>query len=271
MPFFETTDGTAIHYQEMGQGMPIVFVHGWAMSGVVWMFQKELADRHRLIFMDLRGHGQSTGGDSLSLEALASDLMELFVTLDLRDTVLVGWSMGVQVVLQAFSSLRSRLAGLVLVGGTPRFTAAEGYPHGLPAIEVKGMALRLKRDYQKAMGAFFRSMFAAGEPEHDQYQRIIHDIVMKGRSPEPVVGLKALQILGEVDLRPVLASIDRPALLIHGRSDTICLPGASRFMAETMPMARLQLVDGGHAPFMARPSEFNAIVAQFAQELHERH
>lgn len=271
MPYFETADGVTIHSQEMGQGRPLVFVHGWAMSGVAWTFQQELADRHRLIIMDLRGHGQSSAGESLSLDVLASDLAELFDTLDLRDAVLVGWSMGVQVVLQAFQSIRSRLAGLVLVGGTPRFTATEGYPHGLPAIEVKGMALRLKRDYQKTMGDFFRSMFAAGKPEHDQYQRIVHEVVMKGRSPEPEAARKALQILADADLRPLLPSIDRPVLLIHGRGDSICLPGASQFMAETLPMARLQLVDGGHAPFMTRPAEFNAIVEQFIQEFHVRH
>jgi pimeloyl-[acyl-carrier protein] methyl ester esterase len=241
------------------------------MSGVVWTFQQELADGHRLITMDLRGHGQSAGGDSLSLESLASDLTELFVTLDLREAILVGWSMGVQVVLQAFQAIRSCLAGLVLVGGTPRFTATEGYPHGLAAIEVKGMAMRLKRDYQKTMGDFFCSIFAEGEPEHDQYQRIVHQVVMKGRSPEPEAARKALQILADADLRPLLPAIDRPVLLIHGRSDTICPPGASQFMAEMLPVARLQLVDGGHGPFMARPAEFNALIEQFAQELHDRH
>ncbi|WP_243688480.1 alpha/beta fold hydrolase [Geotalea toluenoxydans] len=99
------------------------------MSSVVWSFQRELADRRRLITMDLRGHGQSAPSETVTLEAFANDLIELFTRLDLHDAILVGWSMGVQVVLQAFKGLRPRLAGLVLVGGTPRFSAAADYPH----------------------------------------------------------------------------------------------------------------------------------------------
>jgi len=271
MAFFETSDGVTIHYGDLGQGGPLVFVHGWAMSSVVWSFQRELADRRRLIAMDLRGHGQSAPSENVTLEAFANDLIELFTRLDLHDAVLVGWSMGVQVVLQAFNSLRPRLAGLVLAGGTPRFSAAADYPHGLPPVEVKGMGVRLKRDYQKTMGDFFRGMFAEGEPDREQYQRIVHEIVLKGRSPEPVVARKALQVLADADLRPLLSRIDRPVLLIHGRNDTICRPEASSYMAEMLPMARLQMVDGGHAPFMARPAEFNGLIRAFMEEIIGRH
>jgi pimeloyl-[acyl-carrier protein] methyl ester esterase len=271
MAFFETKDGVTIHYDESGRGRPLVFVHGWAMSGVAWRFQRELADHRRLIVMDLRGHGQSSFSENITLEAFANDLVELFTCLDLHDALLIGWSMGVQVVLQAFQNLRPRLAGLVLVGGTPRFSAAADFPHGLPPVEVKGMGLRLKRDYQKTMGDFFRGMFAAGEPDREQYQRIVHEVVMKGRSPEPETARKALQVLAEADLRPVLTAIDRPVLLVHGKSDSICRPEASRYMAEKLPLARLQMMDGGHAPFMACPAEFNALVEGFARELHGEH
>jgi non-heme chloroperoxidase len=271
MPFLRTTDGASIHYQDLGQGRPLVFVHGWAMSGVVWSFQQELAERYRLVFLDLRGHGQSGIGSDLSLDLMAGDLLALANELDLRDAVLVGWSMGAQVVLQSFQPLRERIAGLVLVGGTPKFTSGEGYPHGLPPVEVKGMWLRLRRDYQKTMGDFFRSMFAAGEPDRERYQRIVHGIVMKGRLPEPEVAGKGLQVLADADLRDVLPQIDRPVLLIHGTDDRICPADASRYMAEKLPMARLQLVEGGHAPFMVRPAEFNGLVERFCGEFHDGH
>ncbi len=180
--------------------------------------------------------------------------------------------MGAQVVLQAFESLRPRLAALVLVGGTPRFSAGDDYPHGLPPAEVKGMGIRLKRDYQKTMGDFFRSMFAAGEPDPEQYQRIVHEVVMKGRSPERQAAIESLQVLAEADLRPLLSRIDRPVLLIHGSSDSICLPAASIYMAENLPLARLQIIDGsGHAPFMSRPAEFNHLVETFLREINDRH
>ena len=251
-----------LHYQELGAGRPIVFLHGWAMSGRVWRFQQQLGGR--LIFLDQRGHGQSSTASSYSLQDFADDLVSFFERMSLEDAVLIGWSMGVQVALQAFPSLRSRLAGLVLVGGTPRFTTADNYPHGQSAAAVKGLGLNLRRDYQKTMGEFFRGMFAEGEMDAAQYQRIVHDIVMGGRSPDPDAARQSLQILSAADLRDQLHLVDRPVLLVHGEFDSICPAAASAYMAERLPMASLKVMQGcGHAPFMTRPEQFNDLLRTF--------
>ena len=264
MPFAETPAGVSLHYDQTGSGRPVVFVHGWAMSSRVWRFQQRLCDDRRLLFLDQRGHGQSSQGTSYHLEDFAGDLVAFFKQMALEDAVLIGWSMSVQVALQAFSDLRSRLAALVLVGGTPRFTASEDFPHGQPPLEVKGMGLNLRRDYQSTMGAFFRGMFAEGEMDREQYQRIAHEIVMGGHSPDPKAVQLSLQILSAVDLRDKLPSVDRPVLLIHGELDSICTASASAYMAERLPMATLKVIPGcGHAPFMSRPEQFNDLVRAF--------
>ena len=264
MPFLETTAGANLHYQEQGSGRPVIFVHGWAMSGRVWRFQQRLDGDLRLIFLDQRGHGGSSPAAGYTVQDFAGDLAAFFERMKLEGAVLICWSMGVQVALQAFPSLRSRLAGLVLVGGTPKFTAADDYPHGQPPVEVKGLALRLRRDYQKTMGEFFRSMFAEGEMDAAQYQRIVHEIVMGGRSPDADAARQSLQILSAVDLREQLPLIDRPVLLIHGELDSICPAAASAYMAKRLPAASLEIMPGcGHAPFMTRPEQFNALVQQF--------
>jgi len=264
MPFAETPSGVALHYEEIGSGRPVVFLHGWAMSARVWRYQQHLDDNCRLIFLDQRGHGQSSRADGYGIRDFAGDLVAFFEHLALSDAVLIGWSLGVQVALQAFPELRSRLAALVLVGGTARFTAADDYPHGQAPVEVKGLGLRLRRDYQKTMGDFFRGMFAEGEMDGAQYQRIVHEIVMGGRSPDPDTARDSLQILSVVDLRDDLPSVDRPVLLIHGELDKICPASASAYMAERLPMATLDIMPGcGHAPFMTRPERFNELVGAF--------
>jgi len=263
-----TPTAVTLHYEQSGGGRPLVLLHGWAMSGRVWRFQQPLQDACRLIVLDQRGHGHSSTGPGYTLQDFAGDLVDLFTALDLEDAVVIGWSMGVQVALQAFPAIRSRLAGLVLVGGTPRFTTAEGYPHGQAPVEVKGMGVRLRRDYHKTMGEFFRGMFAEGEMDGAQYQRIVHEIVMGGRSPDPEAVKEALKILSTGDLRGELSSVDRPVLLIHGDQDTICPASASAYMAEQLPMATLQVLEGcGHAPFMTRPEHFNALVRGFVEGL----
>ena len=268
MPFVETSAGASLHYDEMGNGRPVVFLHGWAMSARVWRFQQQLDPSCRLIFLDQRGHGQSSPGAGYTVQDFAGDLTIFFEQLALQEAVLVGWSMGVQVALTAFPALRSRLSALVLVGGTPRFTISDDYPHGQPAPEVKGMGLRLRRDYQKTMGDFFRGMFAEGEMDSAQYQRIVHEIVMGGRSADPDAVRQSLQILSAADLREELPAVDRPVLLVHGGLDSICPADASRYMALRLPMAELRIMEGcGHAPFMTRPEQFNDIVREFVGAL----
>ncbi|MBJ6725970.1 alpha/beta fold hydrolase [Geomesophilobacter sediminis] len=268
MPSIELSTGVRLFYAEEGAGRPVVFLHGWAMSGRVWHFQAPLADDCRLVCPDLRGHGQSDVAGSYTVEDFAADLVALFRQLDLQNAVLVGWSMGVQVALQAFSELRERVAALVLVGGTPRFTTADDFPHGKEPVEVKGMGVRLRRDHRKTMGEFFRGMFVEGEMDSRQYQRIVHEIVLSSHSPTLESALNSLSILSTVDLRDRLPQVDRPVLLIHGAGDNVVPASASAYMAKRLPDATLKVMEGcGHAPFMTRPDEFNRLVRDFMAHL----
>jgi pimeloyl-ACP methyl ester esterase len=274
MPFIKTPSGVEIHYESNGEGRPIVFIHGWSMSGRVWKYQAEaLSSSYRVIVMDLRGHGESSAGPcSYTLEDFASDTAELFEQLDLRNAVLTGWSMGAEVALKSFPILKERLAALVLVSGTPRFTASDDYPHGLPAVEARGMSIRLKRNYTKTMGEFFQDMFAEGELSGESYQRIARDIVMGGKLPERGTALATLDRLISSDLRPLLPEIDVPVLLVHGSEDTITLPGASWFMAGYIPNVVLEIMDGtGHAPFLSRPGDFNSRLCSFLERIYASH
>ncbi len=272
MPFVETPGGVTIHYEDAGSGPALVLVHGWSMSGRVWAFQEELADAYRLITVDLRGHGASSApAAGYAFVDFVADLASLFAQLELREATLVGWSMGAQVALQAFPAVRDRLAALVLVSGTPKFAAAADYPYGLPAKEARGMALRLKRDYAKTMGEFFRGMFGEGELPWDHYQQMVRRVVIPGLRPAPHAAMDSLAALNEEDQRPVLPLIDLPTLIVHGDRDTICLPGAAHYMAERIADAQLGIMHGvGHAPFLSRPAEFNAILKDFLRGVYGR-
>ena len=269
MPYFETSSGVNIHYEAIGNGPPLVFIHGWAMSGRVWGLQQGLADTCRLVMPDLRGHGLSAAPYSgYSFNDFAQDLEELFSCLDLDKAIIVAWSMGVMTALLAFPLIRERLAALVFVSGTPKFTIADDYPYGLPAFEARGLALRLKRDYETAVRDFINGMFTERELLQGCYERMLSENI-SGEFPGRQAAQESLKSLVSADLRPVLPSIELPVLLIHGGNDVICPPTASRYMAEQLPQARLEILKGaGHAPFLSRPTEFTTILRKFIDEIH---
>ena len=272
MPVVQRDARTLIQYEDRGEGPPLLLLHGWAMSRRVWAFQRELASGFRVIAPDLRGHGSSTASGSFGLTDLAEDVACLCHALKLKDAVIAGWSLGAQVALKSIGMLRDRVTGLVLVGATPRFTSSTDYDAGLPGREVRGLEARLKRDYTRTMGEFFRRMFSPGELSREQENRIARDIVMGSRLPALPVAQAGLAILEQEDLRNILPGVECPVLLLHGDSDTICPPAAAHYMASHLPDARLMLLPGaGHAPFLSRPEEFNRILRDYLQEIHGSH
>ncbi len=237
------------------------------MSHSVWSYQAPLADSFRLIVPDLRGHGYSEGA-TFSYDACVADLAELLDHLGLEKTVIVGWSMGSQIALRAWPILRERVAALALVSGTPRFCAHDGYAHGVPHAEARGMALRLRRSYSGTAGEFYRSMFSPDDERAIDSRALAKTIV--SRLPPLPVALAALDELVGTDLRSRLQEITPPVLLAHGESDRICLPGASRYMHARLPNSRINLFPGvGHAPFIARSADFNAALSAFAGEAYD--
>jgi pimeloyl-[acyl-carrier protein] methyl ester esterase len=243
----------ALHHDDRGAGPPVVLVHGWSSSGAAFAGEAALLARsRRVIVPDLRGHGRSAPAP-FTLGDLARDLAALLEALALERAVLAGWSLGAQVALAALPLVRPRVAGLVLVAPTPRFTACEGWPHGQPARSVALLAHQVRRDPARALARFDASMFAEGELDADARRRL-----EAARAAVPLPDAAALQdgldVLAREDLRPALPSADVPALLLHGEEDPICPAGASRAIAGAMPRARAELLPGlGHAPFLSRP------------------
>lgn len=271
MPFYERNDAVSIHYVDEGAGNPVVFIHGWSLSGAVWARQREFfSRRYRCISPDLRGHGDSSAPASgYDVHEMAADVSALFKSLDLSGATLVGWSLGVLVALSAYTELKERLSGIVLVSGTPKFVASDDYPFGLPEKETRGLSLRLKRSPERTFENFDRMMFTGNELNGHGYPVMEKEILRTIQRPAPDVALRTLEALACADMRTVLSSIRVPVFLIHGDKDSICLPQASRYMTSLISGASLSLLkDTGHAPFLMRQEEFNRLLANFLDTVY---
>jgi len=259
-------EGCSIFYTDTGSGMPLLFVHGWLMSQRVWALQAHLQTRFRVITLDLRGHG-SAGEADFSYNSCCEDISLLLSRLGLYRVTLIGWSMGAQIAIKAYHSLQEKVAGMVLVGGTPHFCSSSDFSCGVAPAEARSMALRIKRDYSRTAGEFFSNMFSKEESAAIDMKLLVAKVVSK--LPSRDTALSALNELISSDLRAYLPLISAPVLLIHGVDDKICLPCASQFMAEKIPSATIELLPSvGHAPFLSNPAAFNGMLSAFAQAVH---
>ncbi|MDP9120174.1 MAG: alpha/beta hydrolase, partial [Acidobacteriota bacterium] len=111
-----STDGVPIHYQVEGHGAPtLVFVHGWSCDRGYWAEQVEHFSRdHQVVTLDLAGHGESGRGRQIwTMAAFGQDVRAVVGTMDLRQVVLIGHSMGGAVILEAAHAMPGRVVGLV--------------------------------------------------------------------------------------------------------------------------------------------------------------
>ncbi len=269
MPCFVTSGGNIINFGDIGKGTPLLFIHGWMMSGAVWEYQLTLSESFRVITPDLRGHGYSADAP-FSYAACRDDLVELVEYLSLDRAVMIGWSMGAQILLSSFSKLKKRVAAILLVSGTPCFCANGDYQYGVPVAEVRALKVLLRQNLEQTAEDFFNRMFTYQEISLPELPDILRKI--KAGLPSKAVAMAALDELIRSDLCNILPDISTPVLLLHGDEDLICPSSASYFMLEKLTKAEIRIFEGsGHAPFLTRAPEFNRVVQDLATENYVRH
>ena len=259
--YVDVEPGVRIHYVESGApGAPlaILFVPGWSMTAAVWRDQMiRLGSTAHVVAIDPRSQGLSTvmtRGNTP--EQRAEDLRRVIQALHLRRTVLVGWSQGVQDVVAYSAAFHGAdVAGYVLVDAAVSAGTAD-------SATLRRLALyeTHQRDYLEGMmQAIIQS--AAGRSRMAEYVR---DAM---RTP-PDIGLSMLVMdFMAVDRRPMLASMNRPTLIIAAASSDEL--AAQRASASRIPGARLEIVrDAGHAVFLDQPVRFGDLLAGFLRSLH---
>ena len=151
MPTVTTTDGTSIYYRDWGTGQPIVFSHGWPLTGAAWEAQMLFfnAQGYRTIAHDRRGNGYSDQpGFGNDVDTWADDLDNLITALDLHDVVLVGHSTGGGELARYISRHgTSRLAKMVLQDSiVPNMLQSETNPAGAPIAVIDGIRAGVAKD-----------------------------------------------------------------------------------------------------------------------------
>ncbi len=240
--------------QTLGNGPDVVLLHGWGMNADVWEgILPALTKQFRVTLLDLPGHGRSL--DSLadySLQNLAASI-EPFVP---RNAMLAGWSLGGMIATQLTLNNPVNIRKLVLVASAPQFVRDDTWPDGTDAEVLDGFARDLKQNYQQTIKRFI-AIQAMGSEHVREQQHILRERMFRHGNPQPAALEAGLAILRHTNLRPELAKITCPTLLISGEHDALFRRRAAEKTRDMMTDARLSVIPGaGHAPFLSHPDEF---------------
>jgi pimeloyl-ACP methyl ester carboxylesterase len=154
-------DGIAIAYEVHGTGKPaLVFVHGWSCDRSYWRNQlAHFARRHRVVALDLAGHGESGAGRrEWTMSSFGRDVTAVVDRLHLSEAVLIGHSMGVDVIVEAAPQLPGRVRGLVLVDQY----ASLGQPRTRE--QSRALVAPFLEDFATTTRSLVREMFLPSSP-----------------------------------------------------------------------------------------------------------
>jgi pimeloyl-ACP methyl ester carboxylesterase len=270
-------DGGSIHVLERGQGRPLLLIHGITLQARVWAPQLHmLADRYRVLAMDVRGHGRSTAGrDGFGRRIAARDVVSVLQHFDLHDAVIVGHSMGGMILMEFAgdfpSELAERVAGVVFMD-TAAYQIAPRL--ALPVMKAVGRRVRTRYDSGRpvplrAMGdddlswLVTRVAFGA-EPS----ARAVDEVRRCGAEVPQSTSLPSWIDLLDHDARRALSATSTPSMILVGSRDLLTPVYAARRIASFLPEARFEVLPGaGHQLMQERPFEVARLLDDFVAGL----
>jgi non-heme chloroperoxidase len=266
----ENSSDIEIHYEDHGAGQPVVLIHGYPLSGRAWDKQVPvlLEAGHRVITYDRRGFGKSsqpaTGYD---YDTFAADLHTLLEHLDLRESVLVGHSMGTGEVTRYLTSYGSaRAAKGVLVAPIPPFLLqTPDNPDGVPRSLFDGFARAAAADTPAWMKGFLDNFYnidtLRGTLVSDQAYQASWNIAASASATAAVACIGTWA----TDFRADLPKIDVPVLVIHGDADQVLpIDKTGKRLPGLISDVKLVVIEGGpHAIPWTHADQVNTALLDF--------
>jgi pimeloyl-ACP methyl ester carboxylesterase len=259
-----------IAYQVLGAGpLDLVFVMGW-ISHLEWFwrepsfarFLRQLATFARVILFDKRGTGLSdrVATDRLpTLEQRMDDVRAVLDEVGSQRAVLCGISEGGPMCALFAASRPERVRGLVMIGSYARRLRADGYPWGSSPEARERFCDEIQRTWGGPVGIVERAPSKADDPVFRDWWAAY---LRHGASPSAAVALTRMN--AEIDVRPVLPTIAVPTLVIHRTGDRCLGIEEGRYLARSIPGARLVELPGcDHLPFVGDQDAVLAAIGEF--------
>jgi pimeloyl-ACP methyl ester carboxylesterase len=279
--YFKSFDGTRLFYSIEGTGTPVVFCYGLVCSSLHWTYQIEhFSKTHQAIWFDYRGHQNSDlpeNMESLTLENMAKDLECLLNELKIEKAILLGHSMGVNVVLEFYKNNPDRVEAMVLANGTPCRPLETLFGSNVTKAGFSFLTemYRLSPSLVKTAwklnrgNPLSRTFIALGgfnphltPPEDVQlYVDQVTDL-------DPGILVRLINNYDDYDATSWLHQVKVPTLILAGEEDRIIPPEQQELMHQLIPGSQLEvLAHGSHCPQMDLPELVNLKIENFISNL----
>lgn len=254
--FITATDNVPIAYETHGFGNPaLIFVHGWSCDRTYWKNQvKAFSQKYEVVTLDLAGHGDSgIERDDWTIESFGDDVSNVVQKLGLKEVILIGHSMGGDVIVAAAQRLTDRVAGLIWIDV---YTELGDYR---TAEQTEAFIAPFRNSFKEKTSAFVKNMFPPGS-DPSLVARVAKDM----SSAPPDIAIDALKSALTYD-RKVTVALDElklPTIAINpdrAGTDTLSL---KRYGVNTVVMPGV-----GHFPMLEKPDEFNRLLFKAVEEL----
>ena len=246
-------------------GRPIVFVHGYGCSQVMWRHvAPEFESDHRVVLLDLVGAGASdraaySPGKYDSLHGYADDLLEVLEALDLREATVVGHSVSAMIAVLAANRDASRIGALVLLGPSPRYIDTEDYTGGFTQDAIDGLLDQLDANHYGWSQAMAPAIM--GNPDRPELGQELTDSFC---ATDPEIARHFARVTFLSDNREDLADVGVPTLVVQTRDDVIAPTTVGRYVHDAIAESSyVEIPVSGHVPHLSGPAEVVAAIRAF--------
>lgn len=258
-----------LHVTDLGEGKPVVLVHGWPLSDAMYEYQYQyLVDKgYRVIGITLRGFGKSDKPyGAYNYDVYAQDIKAVLDKLDIKDATLGGFSMGGAISIHYVAKYNSaRVSKLALFGAAaPVWTKRNDYNYGFTKEAVNDL-IALSKVNRPQLLENFGKIFGASETALPA--GIANWLGGINIEASPYATTQSLIALRDTDLRSELSKINIPTAIFHGTKDVICEFALAEQMQKGIKNSYIvKFEKSGHGLFFEELEKFNTELLAFLQK-----
>src|SRR5665648_664901 len=266
--FIKVETNVNLHITDAGEGKPIVLIPGWPLSDEMYEYQYNdlINNNFRVIGITLRGFGKSDKPyGSYNYDVHALDIKRVLDKLDIKDAVLVGFSMGGSIAIRYVSKYNgAHVSKLALCGAAaPLWTQRNDFKYNLPKSAVDELIELNYKDRPKLLSDFAKIFSATEASLNEGIGSWLNGICLSASSYATAQCLIALR---DTDLRSDLAKIQIPTVIMHGKKDKICsFDLAEQMKAGIINSQIVPFENSGHSLFLEETDKFNRELIKFAK------